>query len=174
MNNSLSWQQRNEQTIGQALAIIRHVPFSRMVALTGSIAESRETEKSDIDFFIQVEKGHIFTARFIITFLLRLRGIARTDTDITGKICLNWYATYNAPQEQEGRLFKVIWKNDHPTKTQLFFEHLLPNDTGKRLEIVLKNYQINRIERDKRTHLPGSQVRYSDTELGLHPPKPSK
>lgn len=165
------WQQRNQQTTQRAIRLISRVPFSRMIALTGSIAEDRETEKSDIDFFVQVEKNHIFLTRFIITIILQLAGIRRTDTSITGKICLNWFATYNAPQSQKGRVYKILWDEPKASGMKRILENLFSSYMGKVIEKITKKYQISRIKRDPRTYLPGSMVRYSDTELGFHPPK---
>jgi len=38
-------------------------------------------------------------------------------------------------------------------------------------EPIVRLYQIRRIQKDPRTHAQGSQVRWSDDELGFHPPK---
>ena len=166
-----NWRQRNNQTIKRALTIIQAVPFTRMVALTGSLAEGRSTEQSDIDFFVQVEEGYLWMTRLTVTVLLLFFRIARTDKDITGKVCLNWWATYLAPAKQKGRIYKVLWQEDKQSPMKQFLEAMIATRGGKWLQEQLKNYQINRIERDQRTHQPGSQVRYSDTELGFHPPK---
>jgi predicted nucleotidyltransferase len=162
---------QHEQTIHKAISLIKMVPFTRRVILTGSLAEGRGTEKSDIDFFVQVEDGQLYSTRFFITMLLQLAGIRRTDTDIAGKICLNWFATYDAPAAQKGRVYKKLWHEVQPSPSKMICEKILKIWPFLRIESGLKNYQIRRIESDPRTHLPGSQVRYSDKELGFHPPK---
>lgn len=188
---------QTQQTIRKALSIIAKVPFTRVVFLTGSMAEGRANEKSDIDLFIQVKEGRIWSTRFFVTLLIHIAGIRRTDNDIPGKVCLNWFATFNAPAKQKGRVYKVLWKDfeRHPRlkgqsllqhgdlipdlvsppanqarmTTKLFFEKLLSGFLGNAVEKILKKYQIARILHDPRTHEPGSQVRYSDQELGFHP-----
>ncbi len=169
-DGSTMWQEQNQKTIKKGLKIIAGIPFTRAVFLTGSLAEGRASAKSDIDFFIQVEPGYLWSTRFFVTLFLQLARIRRTDTDITGKICLNWFAIFNAPAQQNGRVYKLLWQQK-PTGMKLILEKLISVPWGKWLEKLLKNYQISRIERDPRTHQPGSQVRYSDTELGFHPPK---
>lgn len=166
-----AWEQQNQKTIQRGLRIIQALPFTRMVALTGSLAEGRATEKSDIDFFVQVKAGHIWTSRLIITAILQLFGLRRTDGNISGKICLNWFAIFNAPAKQEGRIYKTLWSNSKPGIMKSILEKLLSSYIGKQLEKLIKKVQIARIERDYRTSQPNSQVRYSDTELGFHPPK---
>ena len=165
-----TWRTNNERAKRRAVALISGVPFTRMIALTGSLAEDRETKNSDIDFFIQIKPGHIWLSRAIITILIGMAGIRRTDTSIAGKICLNWYATFKAPEKQGGRAYNVLWQ-EKPKLPILksFFEFLFSGYMGKLLENIARNYQIKRIERDPRTHSKGSEVRYSDTELGFHP-----
>lgn len=162
------WQQRNEQTLQRGLNIIKRIPFTRAVSLTGSLAEKRANEGSDIDLFIQIAPGHLWLGRFLVTLVIHLAGIRRTDTDIAGKICLNWLATFNAPAEQKGRVFELLWQEEKSPLAKRAFEFLLG---WPALEQLAKKYQTTRIERDPRTHQAGSQVRYSDTELGFHPPK---
>lgn len=162
------WQQQNQQTIARGLQLIAGVPFTRLVALTGSLAEGRATDKSDIDFFVMVEPGHIWLTRFWVTLLLESKGIRRTDTDITGKICLNWFATFDAPANQQGRIYQELWREEKPGPKKLLLEQLFG---GRWLENWFRGIQMKRIEADPRTHAPGSQVRYSDSELGFHPKK---
>lgn len=165
---------QTQQTVKTALGIIKSVPFTRMVALTGSYAEGCATKTSDIDFFIQVKPGHIFSTRFFVTLFLQWAGIRRTNDDIAGKICLNWFATYDAPAQQKGRVYEVLWSESKPSKMKPICEYLFSLFLLNWVEKLTKQQQIARFERDPRTHLPGSQVRYSDTELGFHPPKAAK
>lgn len=165
--------QAEQQTLNQAIRIIKATPFTRGITLTGSHAENKATKNSDIDLFVQVKEGHIFSTRFFVTLFIHLVGIRRTDTDIAGKICLNWFATYDAPQQQTGRVYKALWteaKINQPIFKKIF-EWILASPILYWIEKVLKNYQIKRFVADPRTHQKGSQVRYSNTELGFHPPK---
>lgn len=159
------------RAIKNGLAIVRYIPFTRAVYLTGSYAEDRATPKSDIDFFIQVEPGFLWSTRLFVTAFVQLAGLRRTETNIPGQICLNWFATFNAAAEQSGRVYKLLWQETKKSKIKTFLENLLSGYMGKQIETMLKKYQIARIERDRRTHAPGSQVRYKDTELGFHSAK---
>jgi predicted nucleotidyltransferase len=161
------WQQRDQQNLSEAIAIIERVPFVRAIALTGSLAENKATEQSDIDLFIQVREGTIWTTRALVTLAIESAGIRRTDAKIAGRICLNWYATFNAPKEQSGRVYKTLYSGVRSDLLEKLMEILVLWWS----EPLLRAYQTHRIENDPRTHAPGSQVRYSDQELGFHPPK---
>ncbi len=167
------WQNDNQQTLTKALKIIRAIPFTRGISLTGSQAERRATAKSDIDLFVQIEPDWIWSTRFFVTLIVHLAGIRRTNTDIAGKICLNWFATFNAPADQKDRLYLQLWQatNKEGGSLKPFMEKMISILQGKYVEKLLKYYQIKRIERDPRTHIIGSLVRHSDQELGFHPPK---
>lgn len=195
-----TWKEKNQETIRRALRIIKALPFTRAVMLTGSLAEGRASEQSDIDFFVQIEPGRLWSSRLLVTLVLQLAGIRRTDRDIPGKVCLNWFATFNAPEKQKGRIYKVLWEDEryrlNLSKANSNKETLrLPASpaggrSGNNLkpifekvltifflwwgEKLLKKVQIARILRDKRTKQPGGAVRYSDTELGFHPKKDVK
>lgn len=55
-------------------------PQIQMVALCNSRAMSEADENSDIDLFIIVKKGNLWTARYIVTVLSSLLGIRRRNT----------------------------------------------------------------------------------------------
>jgi len=73
--------------------LLQLAPFTRMVALTGSLAKGEATEKSDIDFFVVAKKGRIWTCRTFVTMLVSLTGYRRHGNHIAGRICLNCYQT---------------------------------------------------------------------------------
>lgn len=70
---------------------MQFVPFVRGVFLTGSLARGEASKKSDIDFFIIASKDRIWTCRILVTLLVELMGIRRTNEKIAGRICLNRY-----------------------------------------------------------------------------------
>lgn len=158
-------------TAEKGLKIIHRLPFTRAVSLTGSYAENRATKQSDIDFFVEIAPGHLWLGRFLVTAGLQIAGIRRTDHKVAGKICLNWFATHNAPALQKGRVYRELWREIESAKSKQIIEWLLGSST---LENIARRLQVKRILRDRRTHQPGSQVRYSDQELGFHPPKDKK
>jgi predicted nucleotidyltransferase len=166
-----SWQEQNQRTLARAVGLLRATPFVEMIALTGSMAEGRARAESDIDLFIQTKPGRIWTTRVMVTVIIQLAGIRRTETKIVGRICLNWYATFNAPAQQAGRIYQIICQVDTQPITRRLLEIVLGGSFGTLIESLARWYQTHRIERDQRAHQPGSQVRYSDTELGFHPPK---
>ena len=164
------------KNLNKAIKIIAILPYTRMIALTGSYAEKRARPDSDIDLFIQVKEGRIWTARLIVTLAIALAGIRRTDSNKAGRICLNWFATYNAPEKQKGRVYQIVWA-DRSTHQQTnsniksIIEFLITPLQILGLEKFVRYWQIKRIEADPRTSQPGSSVRFNDRELGFHPLK---
>lgn len=191
---------RKSLKYGRLLASI--APFIRMIALTGSMATDggkTVTEKSDIDFFIQVEKRRIWTARFFSTALIWILGQKRHDRGstkkIAGRFCLNWYGIENLPrrrgyqyvamchseavrqiggraEESRAKTNEILHRHSAVQDDQIVarvIELILSGKFGDRLENIFRKYQIKRIERDPRTHQPDSKVRYGDEEIGLHP-----
>lgn len=161
-------------TLERAIKLIKLTPYTRAIILTGSMAEGRANESSDIDLFIQVKPGHLWLTRLLVTIIISLVGIRRTEHKIAGRICLNWFATFNAPQQQVGRVYKELWREaGETTWIKNCLEILVDYFNLIGLEKIVKKIQIKRILNDPRTHLQGSQVRFNDTELGFHPPKKS-
>lgn len=75
----------------RAAFYLQFAPFVRAVFLTGSLARGEAGRDSDIDFFIVTKKGRIWTCRFLVTVIIEMMGIRRTDEKISGRICLNRY-----------------------------------------------------------------------------------
>lgn len=144
------------------------IPFVERVSLTGSFAEGKASEDSDIDFFVQVKRGRLYLTRFLVTLLIELMGVRRRTDAVAGRICLNWFAIFNGPAAQ-GRKHILLWRRLGSRRSRT--EILLSGRLGDLVESITKNWQLRRFRADPRTHLPGSQVRFSDTELGFHPPK---
>lgn len=78
------------------VSILQIIPFARMIALTGSMARGEITASSDIDLFIIIKSGRIWTSRFFVVFILKLLGQYRTDQDVAGKVCPNRFQTDNS------------------------------------------------------------------------------
>lgn len=149
--------------------IIGALPFVRKVSLTGSLAEGLGTEQSDIDLFVQVVPGRLYLTRLLVTLFAELFGVRRRADKIAGRICLNWFASFDGPLKQ-GRPHQVLWQFEG---SERLFEKLLSGRLGDKLEAITKIIQQKRFRADPRTLMPGSQVRFSDKELGFHPPKGS-
>lgn len=148
--------------------IIGRLLFVEQVSLTGSFAEGREHQSSDIDFFVRVHPGKIYFTRLLVTLVVQLLGVRRHGQAIAGRICLNWFATFDGPA-RHGRVHQVLWQRNNSKLS--FVERLLSGSLGDILEQLAKRFQQARFHRDPRTKEPGSQVRFSDQELGFHPPK---
>ncbi|MFA5961161.1 MAG: hypothetical protein WC848_00585 [Parcubacteria group bacterium] len=77
--------------VRRVIKLLRFVPFIRMIAVTGRMAMKNAEEKSDLDLMIILEKGHIFTGRFLTVAFLSVLGIRRHGEKIKNKICLNHF-----------------------------------------------------------------------------------
>lgn len=77
----------------QAIAfgrIIAHLPFVRMIAVTGSLAMSNVEYDPDIDYFIVTARGRLWTVRAMVLAVARL-------ADLQGaRLCPNYLVTEDA------------------------------------------------------------------------------
>lgn len=71
---------------------LRLTPYVRMVGLNGSMVAGNLKKSSDIDFYVVLKKGRIFTGRFFVTLVVQLTGLRRYGRKVAGRICLNRYA----------------------------------------------------------------------------------
>ena len=69
------------------------IPYVRMIAVSGSLAQNNTKPESDLDLMIVIKKGRIWTARAMITFLAALLGVRRHGSKTKDRICLNHYIT---------------------------------------------------------------------------------
>lgn len=86
-------QQRYFRRARIVATILSLAPYVRAVALTGSVARGKATEKSDIDFWICLKTDRLWTGRIIVTAIVQLLGLRRYNDKIAGRICLNTYQT---------------------------------------------------------------------------------
>ncbi len=84
---------------------MQFVPFVRMVAVTGTLAMKNPERDSDIDFFVVLEKGRIWTGRLLVTFLVHLLGKRRYGKKIKDRICLNYFITTGSLEIKKKDLF---------------------------------------------------------------------
>lgn len=73
--------------------ILKFVPFVRMIAINGSLANGKITKNSDIDFFIITEKNRLWFIRLLVTIVLDLCFLRAKKNKHRGKICLNHFLT---------------------------------------------------------------------------------
>lgn len=84
---------------------LRFVPFVRMIAVTGTLAMKNSEKESDVDFFVVLEKGRIFTGRLFVTLAVHLLGRRRYGKRIKNRICLNYFITTGSLEIQRQDLF---------------------------------------------------------------------
>lgn len=84
---------------------LRFVPYVRMIAVTGTLAMKNCEKNSDIDFFVVLEKGRIFTGRLLATAMVHLLGKRRYGKKIKNRICLNYFITTDNLDIQRQDLF---------------------------------------------------------------------
>lgn len=89
----------------QAAGWLRFVPYVRMVAITGTMAMKNCEKSSDIDFFVVLEKGRIFTGRLFVTVLVHLLRRRRYGKKIRNRICLNYFVTTGSLEIKKKDLF---------------------------------------------------------------------
>ena len=73
--------------------LLRIIPYTCAVFLTGSVARGEAGKSSDIDFFIVVKSGRIWTCRVLVTMIIQIIGKRRYGNNVAGRICLNRYQT---------------------------------------------------------------------------------
>jgi hypothetical protein len=73
--------------------LIRCIPFVRMIGLTGKVAMKNAKAKSDLDLFIVLKAGKIWTGRTLVTFFLHLIGVRRHGQKVSDRACLNFFVT---------------------------------------------------------------------------------
>lgn len=72
---------------------IVNVPFVEMVAICNNLSYDNPSETSDIDLFIVIQKGRMWTARLFITLILQFFGVRRYGDKIAGRFCLSFFVT---------------------------------------------------------------------------------
>ncbi len=81
--------------------IIGALPGVVAVFLSGSIAQGRSSEQSDIDFFIIAYPGKIWTARFLTNLVLKLTFNLSKPAHHQGRICPNHFITADSLEIEE-------------------------------------------------------------------------
>jgi len=72
---------------------LKLVPFVRMIAMSGSLAVANTGPHSDLDLFVVVRRGRIWTARLFLLLATQLLGRRRKhwNAEAPDKVCLNHY-----------------------------------------------------------------------------------
>lgn len=75
----------------KAVFYLSHIPTIMFIGISGGLALENVTKEDDIDLFIIVKKGTLFTTRFWILALLEWKGFRRKrqEQQSANKICVN-------------------------------------------------------------------------------------
>lgn len=79
----------------RAAKILAAIPYIRAVYASGSLAMLNTNYESDLDVFIIVKCGRIWTARFLATLVMNILGMRRKPNHKISpdRVCLNHYIT---------------------------------------------------------------------------------
>jgi hypothetical protein len=129
--------------IKRAVWWLRFVPFIRTIAVTGRMAMKNADWKSDLDLFVVIKSGHIFTGRMLVTGLVHILGIRRYGKKIANRVCLNYFVT---DESLEISLKDLFSSSEYSFIVPVFgwevFRHF------KEKNMWIKNYRINYIPQE--------------------------
>lgn len=75
----------------RAVKLMPYIPFVRAVFVCNTFAFNSADRDSDIDVFIIVKSGHMWTARMMTTILMSLFRLRRTRRNVKDRLCLSFY-----------------------------------------------------------------------------------
>lgn len=85
--------QHKMKIIRRVVRWLRFLPYVRMAAVTGTVAQKNADGGSDLDLLIVIRHGRIFIGRTIVTFFIHIIGKRRHGKKITNRVCLNCFLT---------------------------------------------------------------------------------
>jgi len=111
--------QHKWQLTRRAAAWLKLAPFVRMIALSGSLAVANTKPSSDLDLFVVVQRGHIWTGRLLILLVSQALGLRRKHWNVEApdKVCLNHYVASHA---------LTIPTDIRNMYTAMLYQHLVP------------------------------------------------
>jgi hypothetical protein len=125
---------------------LRFVPFVRMIALTGTLAMKNCEKNSDIDFFVVLKKGRIFTGRLLVTLIVHILGKRRYGKKITNRICLNYFITDESLEIQRQDIFAA---NEYSFIYPIFGHNVFQKFCEKNVEWIKEfkpNWEIQELK----------------------------
>ncbi len=90
------------------LPFVRHIPFIRAVALTGSEALNNSKEGSDIDLLVLTKPGRIWLGRVFLTTYFQILGIRRHGDLVEDRFCLNHYIEEGKVISEDQNIYTAI------------------------------------------------------------------
>src|SRR3989344_601355 len=122
--------------------LLRHIPFVRSVALSGSVAQLNADDSSDIDLFIIAQPGRIFTARLLVSALFQLTASRRHGRKIAGRFCLNHYVAAGLAVPQDRNLYTaLLYTSFIPLFGELYTDDFWQNNLSWIREFFIKPQQ---------------------------------
>jgi hypothetical protein len=87
---------RKWRRVRRAAEFLRLVPFVEFVGVCNTLAYDNARPESDMDVFIVVRDGHLWTSRALVTAVVHALGLRRHDDKIRDRVCLSFYVTQSA------------------------------------------------------------------------------
>lgn len=115
---------------------LRMFPFVKMIGATGGVAMKNANNKSDLDLFVVLKYGKIWTGRTIITAMLHIFGKRRHGKKVKDRTCLNFFVT--------DQTLEVITKDLFSASEYMFLFPLYGFETFNRFQ--LKNRWIQKMK----------------------------
>lgn len=89
--SNYSYGIKRERLIKRCVPFLKHFPFIRGVALTGSQALGQQKFNSDIDLLIITDPKFMWLSRTLITGYFQILGLRRHGKKVANRFCLNHY-----------------------------------------------------------------------------------
>ena len=110
------------------LPILVACPYTRIIFLAGSVAETRAHSESDIDLVVVAQHNRVWLNRFFLELAAWLAGQRRSKTKINNKFCFNMFLSDKSPllphQDFVGAMsyksLKPVWSAS-PNKIENFW-----------------------------------------------------
>lgn len=172
-------------------AILKIIPWIKMVTVTGRVAALNCEEKDDIDLMIVTETNRLWLSRACEWFLLSLLGCRRKPyqtENLKDKLCPNLYISEENPEFPHQDLFtanelarvKVIWERNYTyqklVETNEWAYKFLPNwwdfvsketeDKGQRTDLENRRPKTE-AKRKSASRFLFSRIRFSLSAFGL-------
>ena len=77
----------------RAIKILKYVPYVKTLAICNNLSYQNARNDSDIDLFIIIKSGRLFSARLLVTLITHFLRMRRHHRLIKDRICLSFYVT---------------------------------------------------------------------------------
>jgi len=84
---------KRQKKVQKFLWLLALLPFVRSMSVINSLSMGACDKDSDIDFFVITAPGFLYFTRTVIIISLRLLGLYKTRTKISGQFCFGFYVS---------------------------------------------------------------------------------